>query len=470
MIFGFASVIILARILFPEDFGIMGIALLTLAALETFSETGFKHALIQKKEVSDDDLNSAWTLLVIRGVLLAAVIFFAAPLVARFFEESQASNIIRAMAVLFLLQGLNNIGIVYFRKELEFNKNFLYEISGTLADFVVAVTAAFILRNVWAMVLGLIARNTVKCIMSYVIHPYRPRLNFRAKNLKELWGFGKWVLGSAILIYLITQGDDILVGKILGVVALGYYQMAYRISNTPATEITHVISEVTFPTYSKLQDDNKRFGEAYLIVLQLVAFLIFPIAVLVFVLANDFTSAFLGERWMPIVTAMQILAFAGLARAVGATAGPVIYAAGKPRMETSVQVLRFLILAALIYPFIMNWGIEGASIVVLISNSISTIGFCYVAIRITKCDVRIYSKILILPLVNAAISGVVVFTLQRAMGTSILEVIALVCTGVFIYIIMTFLFDKLFDYKMINLIQRSAKTMFSRSGIETELE
>jgi hypothetical protein len=118
----------------------------------------------------------------------------------------------------------------------------------------------------------------------------------------------------------------------------------------------------------------------------------------------------------------------------------------------------------------MNWGIEGASIVVLISNSISTIGFCYVAIRITKCDVRIYSKILILPLVNAAISGVVVFTLQRAMGTSILEVIALVCTGVFIYIIMTFLFDKLFDYKMINLIQRSAKTMFSRSGIETELE
>ena len=124
-------------------------------------------------------------------------------------------------------------------------------------------------------------------------------------------------------------------GKLLGVTALGFYQLAYRISNMPATEITHVISRVTFPAYSKLQDDIPKLREAYLKVLQITAFLSFPIAGLIFVLAPDFTKIFLGEKWMPMVPAMQVLVFAGLSRAIAATAGYIFYAVGKPKIDTS---------------------------------------------------------------------------------------------------------------------------------------
>jgi O-antigen/teichoic acid export membrane protein len=303
---GLVRLIILARILAPHDFGLMGIALLTMATLNTFSQTGFQQALIQKKEDIKSYLDAAWTVIIIRGIILFFILYFIAPYAAIFFKSPNALPIIRVIGFSVLFQAFTNIGVIYFQKELEFNKQFIYQLSGTLTDFIVAILAVLILRNVWALVFGLLAGNAARCFVSYLIHPYRPHLSSNLGKAKELFGFGKWILSSSILIFLITQGDDIFVGKLLGVAALGFYQMAYKISNMPATEITHVISQVTFPAYSKLQGDIPKLREAYLKVLQITAFLSFPIAGLIFILAPDFTRLFLGEKWMPMVPAMQI--------------------------------------------------------------------------------------------------------------------------------------------------------------------
>ena len=300
-IFYIIRLIILARILAPADFGLLGIAMLTMMTLETFSQTGFQAALIQKKEDINAYLNSAWTVGILRGFILFIILYFIAPYVAAFFNSPQAKPIIQVIGFAILINAFTNIGVVYFQKELEFKKQFIYQFSGTLADFVIAVSAALLLRSVWALVFGLLAGNAARLVVSYFIHPYKPHISFDIVKLKELFGFGKWVLGSSILIFLITQGDDIFVGKLLGTTMLGFYQLAYKISNTPATEITHVISGVTFPAYSKLQDDIPRLREAYLKVLQLTAFLSFPLAGLIFVLAPDFTKIFLGEKWLPMI-------------------------------------------------------------------------------------------------------------------------------------------------------------------------
>jgi len=315
-IFGLARLLILVRMLAPHEFGLIGIAFLTMATLETFSQTGFQAALIQKKEDIRSYLDAAWTVLILRGIVLFAILYFAAPFAASFFDAPKAKPIIQIIGLSVLFQAFTNIGVIYFQKELEFNKEFIYQFAGTFTDFIVAISAVLILKNVWALVLGLLAGNAVRCIVSYLIHPYRSRLSRDLAKAKQLFGFGKWVLGSSILIFLITQGDDIFVGKLLGATALGFYQIAYRISNIPATEITHVISRVTFPAYSKLQNDIPKLREAYLKVLQITAFLSFPIAGLIFALAPDFTRIFLGEKWMPMVPAMQVLVFAGLARSV----------------------------------------------------------------------------------------------------------------------------------------------------------
>ena len=372
-LFNLGRLVILARILAPHDFGLLGIALLTMATLETFSQTGFQQALIQKKEDIRSHLNAAWTVLILRGFILFAILYLIAPYAAVFFNAPEAKPIIQVIGLSILLQAFTNIGVIYFQKELEFNKEFKYQFVGTLTDFIVAVSAILILRNVWALVFGLLAGNAARCLVSYLIHPYRPHFSSDLGKAKELFGFGRWILGSSILVFLITHGDDIFVGKLLGATALGFYQLAYRISNMPATEITHVISQVSFPAYSKLQDDLAKLREAYLRVLQVTTFLSFPIAGLIFVLAPDFTKILLGEKWMPMVPAMQVLAIFGAIRAFGATTGSIFQGVGRPSILTKLAAIQLLMMIAIIYPLTNEFGIFGTAIAILIPNLITQI-------------------------------------------------------------------------------------------------
>ena len=451
---GFVRTIILARLLAPSDFGLLGIAMLAIATLETFSQTGFQAALIQKKENVDSYLDTAWTVSAIRGIVLFLILFLFAPVVAKFFNSPQATLVIKVIAVSTLLSGFRNIGIIFFQKDLEFNKQFTYEFSAALTDVAISISLAFILRNVWALVWGGLAGHFIRFIMSYILRPYRPHVSFKKSEFKELFGFGKWVLGSSILGFLIIQGDDIFVGKMLGVTALGLYQMAYLISNLPATEITHVISQVTFPAYSKLQYNLQRLREAYLDTLQLTAFVSMPIAGGIFVLAPDFTGIFLGEKWMLMVPAIQVLVLAGLVRSIAATTGPIFYGVGRPRIDTIWQVIRMIVLIALIYPFTMRWGILGASIAVLFSILVSTFGFSFMAIKITKCELKNVGKMVVLPLLYSIIMVIVVINLKGSMQLiGLFEFFFLVGIGVISYFFVTFLFDGLLNYGIKKLIR-----------------
>jgi len=444
-IFNLLRLIIIARILAPDDFGLMGIAMLVMSILEVFSQTGFQTALIQKKEKIEPYLNSAWSVLILRGFILFIVLYFIAPYAAIFFKAPSAMVIIRVVGLSILLQAFTNIAVVYFQKELEFNKQFFYQLSGILADFVVAVSAVLLLKNVWALVFGLLARDFVKLIVSYFIHPYRPHLDWDLKKIKELFGFGKWILGSSILIFLITQGDDILVGKILGITMLGFYQMAYQISNIPATGITHIISQITFPFYAKLQDDLFKLKIAYLKVLRLTILLSLPIAGLIFILSNDFTKIFLGEKWMPIVPALRVLCVYGIARAVIGTMGFVIYGIGKPKIETQISFIQLIIMAIISYPLIMRWGILGIAIAVTIPSLLSLI----LITRATKRAIQVqYKDVFISSL--APIVGVLIMIL---LATFLKEGLFLTTKGIFdfllwsafyfiIYLLVVYLVDK----------------------------
>lgn len=370
-IFYIARLIILARILAPRDFGLLGIVMLSMMTLENFSQTGFEAAIIQKKEKVEQYLNTAWTVGIIRGICLFIILYLIAPFVANFFETPQARNIIRVIGLSFFFQAFTNIGIIYFKKELEFNKQFIYQLSGTLADFIVAVSAAILLRSVWALVFGLLAGNLVRLIASYFVHPYRPSVRLEFGKAKELFSFGKWVFGSNILIFLVTQGDDAFIGKFLGVTMLGFYQMAYKISNMPATEITHVISQVTFPAFVELKNNTIQLRQAYLRVLRLTALFSFPIAVLIFVLAPDLTIVLLGEKWMPMVPAMKILCFFGLTRSISATMGPILYAMNIPKIQTKLSFIQLIIIAIIIYPLTKQWDIVGTSLAVLLPTMLT---------------------------------------------------------------------------------------------------
>jgi lipopolysaccharide exporter len=434
--FDLIKTIILARLLIPNDFGLFGIAMLALSSLDSFSQTGFDQALIQKKENAQAYLNSAWTIQLIRGTILAIILFIGAPLIAIFFNEPRVVLMIKVLGLAQFFKSLRNVGAIYFQKNLEFHKEFFYQFSGTLANLLVALPIAFIFRSVWALILGILAKYIIQAITSYIIHPFRPSLNFNKDKIKELINFGKWIFLGSIASFLYTQGDDIIVGKFLDTSALGLYQLAYIISNSPVTEITQVISKVTFPAYSKLQNDIKKLRSAYLKVLQITTSVSIPLSVGIIFIANDFTRIFLGNNWLPMVPAIQILASYGLLRSILATGGPIFQAKGRPDINTKLQILGVVLLAILIYPLTIKWDIVGTSMATVIYLScLAPISFYYIA-KIVKTPLRKILKKIYPPMISSAIMLLILFFVKKEIlsNLEIWEFFLNIGLGVIIYI------------------------------------
>lgn len=449
-LFRLARTIVLARLLAPADFGLFGIALLAMSALETFSQTGFNVALIQKKEDTQPYLDTAWTVQAIRGTLLALILFLIAPYVAAFFDAPAAKPILQVIGLSVLFQGFANIGVVYFQKELEFHKTFVYTLSGTLADMGVAISAAFLLRSVWALVFGLLAGTVVRLVLSYFIHPYRPRVRFNSVKAKELYTFGRWILASCIVVFLATQGDDIFLGKVLGATALGFYQMAFRFSTAMSSEITGTISKVTFPAYSKLQSDLGRLSNAYLRTMKFSALITIPLAGGLFVLAPEFTKVFLGEKWTPIIPCLRILAIMGIIRSIVGTGGALILGVGKPKWDFILNLIRVGTIAATIYPLTALWGISGTALSTLIGIVATLPIWLYLSINETSNRTIDCLKALLPPLAGTLIMCLMIILFKSLISSFHLpQFISAVVVGIFAYFVAMVGIEKTTGYRFL---------------------
>jgi lipopolysaccharide exporter len=460
--FYFLRLVILARILAPHDFGLLGIAMLAMMTLETVSETGFRSALIQKRGEIGDYLDCSWSWTVIRAIVVFMLLYFMAPYVALFFGTPSATPVIRVIGLSIIIRAFVNIGVVYFHKELIFGRQFALQLSGTLADFIVAVSCVLITRSVWALVFGFLAGDLVRLVVSYLVHPYRPSINFDIGKAKELFEYGRWILGSGVLVLLATQGDDILVGGILGASMLGFYQMAFRISNAPTTEIVQVISQVTFPAYSKLQGDSEKLRAGYLKVVQLTAAISFLLTGLIFSLGEDFTKIILGEKWLRMVPAMRVLVFGGLVRSLAATGGYLFHAVGKPSIDTKLQFLRLAVLAVLIYPFIIYWGIIGASAVALLSIIVASVGFVLTALRIISCRIVDYLKMMISPLVSAGVAVAASSAAKRVIEGGGLELFALMVIFILAFLTISYTMDRLLQNGLTLTVKQGVEALRGR--------
>lgn len=452
--------IIIARILVPKDFGLMGIVLLTLGTFRTFSEIGVEAALVQKKTNVEKYLNTAWTLgLVRRGVLFLGL-FLLAPLVAKSFNEPQATLLLRVAAIAFLLQGLSNISTVFIQRNMAFNKQFIYQIGGSGADFVISILAAVILRSVWAFIYGLLAGEIAKCILSHILFRNKLRLEWDSEKVKSLWIFGKWLFGSSVLVFLITHVDDILVGKYLGTSMLAFYQMAYRIAGLPASEIGSVVSTVMFPAYSKVQDNLALLRQGYLKSLQMTALVAIPLGGCIFVLSSELTRILLGEEWLPMVPALRVLAIFGVIRAL-VMPGPLFMAIGKPELRTKLQLQTFIILAILLFPFTYYWQILGTAIAVVVASGLTGFYAVGIALREVHANYMDGVKVIFPAIITTSLTLFGTHWLANNVLeiTNIWNLATAVAMGVISYGLFILLMDLLFDIGNIRLIREQVRTL-----------
>jgi O-antigen/teichoic acid export membrane protein len=400
--------VVLARLLAPSDFGVVAIAMLAIAFLDTLSQTGSSVALVQKREDIHDFLDTVWSIALVRGVALYGGFYLSAPWIADFFGNPGAVPILRVLALTFVLHGACNVGMVYLSRDLDFRKLCFYEFSATLANAVVALTLAIVLRNAWALVWATIARHVVLLLLSYALHPFRPHLRPDLSKARELYHFGRWVAGSSVLLFFINRGDNAFVGKMLGDAALGLYTVAFSIANLPTTEVTRVIAQVMFPAYAKLQDDPRRLRESYRRSLEAIAFLSAPMAGGIALCAGDFVPLVLDTRWHPMVPVIQVLAIGGFLRAVTATAGPLLQAVGRPEVLTALVAGRLLTMAVLIYPLGQRAGLPGIAAAVALSAAVIEPVTLALAARLSGNRLGVVARAVLLPVINTAAAGIFV--------------------------------------------------------------
>ncbi|WP_186313315.1 lipopolysaccharide biosynthesis protein [Halorubrum salsamenti] len=428
--------IVLARLLAPRQFGLVGIALISLSATRNFSQIGLKTALIQhKSENIDDYLDTAWCLEAARGAVIFGVLFAFAPVIAGVFDEPSATPLIRVIGVGPLLFGLRNPGVVYFRKDLEFHKEFIYKVSGGFVQFFVGVGYALVSPTVWALVFAYASADVFRFGLSYFVHDYRPWPSFDVSIAKELIDYGKWITASSVFYFLYKEGDDAFVGWFISATALGFYQYAYRIADTPSSEVSEVFASVSFPAYSKLQDDPAEFRQALLATTRLTGFVTIPMSLGIALVAPSFVPVVLGSEWTRIILPMQLLALYGLFHSITRNFGSVYKALDRPDLIAKLSALRVACIAILIWPAAERFGIEGVALVVVGVYVFPMLPLdVYIVSRLTETDSMALVREWFYPAVAAGGMFGGLWQVRKLIEVSpLVELVVLIPTGVVVY-------------------------------------
>ncbi len=374
---GVVKTAILARLLTPTQFGVFGVVSIGLNLLETFSDAGIETALIQQDKIARTDLTTAWLLGIARGLIVGLILFLSAPLIAAYFTTPGIEPFIWAIATTPPLRALRNPSAAQLKKDLNFKPESFMLMSGSLIEVITAISVTLLTYSVWGLVASIVAGALAELAASYLFMPLPKLSKPSLVSAKKLLSYGRWLWSTSALAYLINQGDDIVVGKILGTSALGFYQNAYKIASLPATQITDTISRVTFPAFANIYTDKIRLRRALKKTLWLTALTTIPATLALVLLARPLTLIIFGPAWLPLVPALRVLGTYGAIRAVITILGSLAKAVGKPKMVATNGLLRFIILFALIVPLSQTFGIVGASWATVISITIGSLVFIW---------------------------------------------------------------------------------------------
>ncbi|GAA0540546.1 O-antigen/teichoic acid export membrane protein [Rhizomicrobium palustre] len=357
---GVVSTIILARILTPQDFGIVAVAMILVGLFEMLNMTGQAAAIVRLEAPTREHYDSAWTVSVAIGLFIAAAILIAAPFTEHYFHEPRAILVMQCLAVRAVLGGLENIGTVDFSRELRFDRFFVYNVVTKVLQFVLTVTLAVVLRNYWALVVGILAGQASRTALSYWMSPFRPRLSFARTG--EIWSFSIWTFARSVAGYLQTQVDNIAIGGIAGAAMMGRYTVAKDIATSPTQEIMTPMIAALFPVMSKCRNDPEELHRLYLRMLGWSAIICLSTGVGVAMVAPDMVRVILGPKWIDATPLVVFMALNAATATLLSGTGTLLDVLGKPGLSAQIQWTRFALFTAVI--FAVAWSFRSVMAVV----------------------------------------------------------------------------------------------------------
>jgi O-antigen/teichoic acid export membrane protein len=388
-IVSFVIAAIIAHFVAPSAFGLVALASVAIAALTTLQESGLGLAVIQRRTDIERAAGTAFVFTATAGFVLYGAAFGIAPFLAHVFLQPRLTDVLRVLALLLIIRGLGVVPGALIERDLVFARRAKGELGGTIVQALVAVPLALSGFGVWSLVAGQLAGQVVQSVTFWRVTPLRPSPHlFSFGTLRELGRYGRH-LTAANIVYFVEQNiDTATVGRLLRAADVGYYNMAWRLANLPATGISYIVGRVMFPTYATLQHDKPAFRDAFLTNVRRVALVSLPVGVGILLAAQPIVVGLFGERWEPAVAPLRVLALYGLLRAFSGTTAPVFQAAGKPQLVFLLGVCHLAVLCAALFTLTRPFGLVGAASSVVLAGATTLIPAYWLALRVLSLSLR----------------------------------------------------------------------------------
>jgi O-antigen/teichoic acid export membrane protein len=356
---GVVSTIVLARLLAPEDFGLAAMAIVLVSTVRILFEFGVDYAVIASDKADRSTLDTGWTLRLLQTVGAGAAMLLLVPFVHFIYNDPRVVPILLVLALASMVRGVTNIGVVLFRRELQFHREFVLEVVTKIVAIIATLIAALWLRNYWALIIGLVVSYGAEIALSYSMHPYRPR--FSLAKAASIWSFSKWMLATHIGNHIATRIDRVFVGALGGPQVVGHYSIGGEIANMAGPEITAPVSRALIPGFAKLRDEPSRLDQAYLKSLAAAALVGAPCSIGLALVAPAFIPIALGPNWDAAVPVVQILCFYALLRTLVTASAVLNMVSGHIDAVAKIALVRAALTPFAVYAGFRLAGIEGVA-------------------------------------------------------------------------------------------------------------
>jgi len=436
---------ILARLLEPSDFGLVGMATVVIGFANLFKDLGTSAAVIQKKTVTEELLSSLFWGNLFIGAALTALVFLLSPHIALFYREPNLIPILRLLSISFLIASFSVLHQSLLTKALKFNTLAKIEVFSAVAGACVGIASALLGLGVWSLVYQMIVTTTLVALLQCKASRWSPTCYFSVNELKQVSKFSLNLTLFNIFNFFTRDVDYILIGRFLGAQELGYYSIAYRLMLYPLQAISGVISRVMFSMYSRMQDNLPLFRKTYLDVINAIALLSFPLMAGLWVLAEPLVLLFLGDAWSPVITLLLILAPVGLVQSVVTTVGSIYQAKGKTDLMFRVGLMTgTVVIVAIVIG--LQWGIVGVASLYAIATLLLLIPNMFFPFRLIGLGYQQVAVKLAPVMFSTLTMFIAVFGVKVVLNNHLtldLVVASCVLIGVFVYLVTLFVLFKL---------------------------
>lgn len=354
----FIVTIILARLLMPEDFGLVAMVMVFFEISSSFIQSGFGFALVREKEISEIDKSTTFIFNLVTACIFYILLFLAAPAIGSFFNQNLLSGIVRVMGLNLIIGSFSIVQVAVLTQKIDFKTQTKVRLLAVIVSGAGAIVMAVNGYGVWSLVARLGIMELMSALLLWIVNPWKPAFQFSMQSFRKLFGFGSKILAEAVIDKFFRNMLQLLMGKFYSSTALGFFAQANNFCNMAANNFTQVIQKVTYPVLAKLKEDRAKLKDGYRQIITMSSFGIVPVMVLMGVLAEPLIVTFVGEKWLESVRFLQMLCVAGAVYHFNSINLDMLLVLGRVDLSLKLEVIKKIIYAVSII-IGMQFGIYG---------------------------------------------------------------------------------------------------------------